>query len=183
MLGTPKDLAWNLFVELRKELVEMQKLRAQVTGFKITFVSAGTALIVANIEKVPVILLVVPAVAAVFFDSLISSYAFSIKRTGFYCRKYLEPVVKKECDGWPVEVPLWEEFMQTPEARQNLSLVGNLGLTALAVVAAAITLFMPFVILTSIPLLFLLVALSVYDLLNFWQPSKHFISLADGSRP
>ena len=48
------DFAWNLTVELRKELVELQRLRAQVVGFKITFVSTATAVIGANLDKVPI---------------------------------------------------------------------------------------------------------------------------------
>jgi len=46
------SLAWNLFIELRKELVESQKIRAQIIGFKITFVSAAIALIGANLDKI-----------------------------------------------------------------------------------------------------------------------------------
>ena len=61
------NLAWNLFVELRKELVESQKIRAQVIGFKITFVSAAVGLIGTNIDRIPNILLVIPAFAAIFF--------------------------------------------------------------------------------------------------------------------
>ena len=34
---------WDLFVEPRKEIIESQKIRAQIIGFKITFISAGIA--------------------------------------------------------------------------------------------------------------------------------------------
>jgi len=48
------DLTWRLFVELRKELVDSQKVRAQAIGFKITFVSTVTGIIVSNrVERCP----------------------------------------------------------------------------------------------------------------------------------
>lgn len=78
---------WQLFVELRKEIVESQKIRAQIIGFKITFISSGIGLIIAGRNTVPQTLLIVPALAAIFFDFLIQSYSFSIKRIGRYCRR------------------------------------------------------------------------------------------------
>jgi hypothetical protein len=36
---------FDLLVELRKELIESQKIRAQIIGFKITFISAAAAII------------------------------------------------------------------------------------------------------------------------------------------
>ena len=41
MPNQPHELAWKLYAELRKELVETQKTRAQVIGYKITLVGAG----------------------------------------------------------------------------------------------------------------------------------------------
>ena len=91
------SVAWDLFVELRKELVALQGIRARVIGFKITLVSAGVGIIVANLKGgVPPALLVVPAFAAMFFDLLMHSYSFSIKRTGYYCRKHLEPLIRDQ---------------------------------------------------------------------------------------
>ena len=69
------DFYFNLLIELRKEVIESQKIRAQVIGFKITFVSAGIGVIIANLEKLPPVLLAVPAFAAIFFDFLIDSTA------------------------------------------------------------------------------------------------------------
>ena len=46
------DIAWGLFSELRKELVETQKTRIQIIGFKITFVSAALDVTAANLHKV-----------------------------------------------------------------------------------------------------------------------------------
>ncbi len=89
------ELALDLMVELRKEIIEAQRIRAQVVGFKITFVSASIGLILANSDKVPNKLLIIPALAAIFFDLLLNSYSFSIKRIGSYLREYFEPILKK----------------------------------------------------------------------------------------
>ncbi len=40
-----------LFTELRKELVESQKIRAQILGFKITFVATAVGLIMSRIVR------------------------------------------------------------------------------------------------------------------------------------
>lgn len=87
---------WNLFVELRKELLEAQKIRAQVLGFKFTFVTASLSLLAANIEKIDKALFVMPAFSAIFFDFIIYSYSFSIKRIGCYTRDYIEPALKTD---------------------------------------------------------------------------------------
>lgn len=160
------DFYWNLLIELRKEIVEAQKLRAQLIGFKITFVSAGIGVIAANIGKLPPLLLVIPAFAAIFFDFLIESYSFSIKRIGHYCRNHVEPFIRKhrELDD---SFLLWEEFMGKPETKQIFTMVGNLGLTCLAVVPAIISLLAPFDFKTSTPLLILLLIFLIYDVHTF----------------
>lgn len=135
------ELAWNLFVELRKELVESQRLRAQVIGFKITFVTATLAVATANLDKIPSTIFVFPAVAAVFFDLLIASYGFSIKRAACYVRNHLEPILREE-GSWPPERPLWEAFMTRGEARQALAFWGNMGITGLASVVGLVALFL-----------------------------------------
>src|SRR5688572_12835472 len=131
------DWSWSLLVELRKELVDLQKLRAQVLGFKITFVSAAIGLIGANLDKARVELLVIPAFAAVFFDMLITSYSYSIKQTGLYVRCYLEPVLRIRHDI-PSEYPLWEEFVAKEGRWKNISILGNLGITFVAGLIAAL---------------------------------------------
>lgn len=158
-------------VELRKEIVGSQRIRAQVIGFKITLVSAGIGLIVGNIQGIPKQLLVVPAFAAIFFDLLINSYSISIKRIGFYCRNYIEPILRAD-SGWPVTSPLWEEFMSQRENRQSLSLIGNLGITSLAVATAIFTLFNPFRLFLSIPAFLGLMLFLYYDLITFLQPRR-----------
>jgi peptidoglycan/LPS O-acetylase OafA/YrhL len=129
------NLAWMLMVELRKETIDAQRIRAQVIGFKITFVSAGIGIIAANADGFQSQLFYIPAFAAIFFDFLIHSYSYSIKRIGYYCRKCLEPKLR-EYSKWPENDPLWEEFMTTKKAKQHLALIGHIGITCLAVIVA-----------------------------------------------
>jgi hypothetical protein len=164
-------VAWNLFVELRKEIVESQKIRAQIIGFKITFVGAGIALIVSNLDKIPSILLVIPAFAAIFFDLLITSYSFSVKRIGNYCYNHLERLIRNSCE-LPEDFLLWQQFMSGPKLRQNLSLIGNIGLTMLALVPACIGLVQPYYGFYSLLLGAVLIALFVYDIKVFFLPKE-----------
>lgn len=133
------EIAWDLFKEVRKQILEFQRIRAQLLGFKITFVGAAV-LVVANVDRIPPLVLLVPALAAIFFDLLITSYSYSIKRSGSYCKEELEPKIKNSFDP-PSDVCLWEEyfFANTPEER-NLSLISNYGITGLAVALAIIAL-------------------------------------------
>lgn len=169
MSNKAKSIAWDLFSDLRKELVELQKIRSHIIGFKIAFVSSGIGLVVANIDKVSNFLFVIPAFAAVFFDLLIHSYSFSIKRTGFYCRKYLEPILRNEYE-LSEEYLFWEEFMASPEAGKNVSFWGNLGITFLAVVPAIIALFAPFDLFISPFLGACLLAVLIYDIVALYKP-------------
>jgi hypothetical protein len=169
------DFAWNLMVELRKELVETQRIRSQVIGFKITFVSTAIGVIAANLDKVSLQLLVIPAFAAIFFDLLINSYGYSIKRIGFYCRNYIEPNLKTmlvDSSNWLAEMPLWEEFLAKDKFRQNLGLWGNLGITGLAVVVAVIALVIQFDWQFSTPLLIILAISFIYDVAAFLRTDK-----------
>jgi hypothetical protein len=150
--------AWDLFVELRKEIIESQKIRAQIIGFKITFISSAIGLILAESNRVPQKLLIVPAFAAIFFDFLIQSYSFSIKRIGRYCLENLEPVLFRD-----VSFCSWENFMSQPENRQSYSMIGNLGITMLAAIPAIISLTSPVRWLISLPLLLALACLLVID--------------------
>ena len=135
-----RELLWKLFVELRKELLVAQETRAKVIGFKITFLSAGIALIYANADIVSSELIIIPAIAAVFFDLLINSYSISIKRIGFYSRHYLEPGLLTGSDV-PVEFRPWESFVGQKELKQRLSMFGNLGITFILMAAAGIEVF------------------------------------------
>lgn len=168
--------AWNLFVEARKEILENQKIRTQVIGFKITFVSAGIGLIAANSEKISPTLLVVPAFAAIFFDFLITSYSFAIKRTGFYCWTQIEPIIR-ESSNWPEKYYLWEEFMRQPQAKQRLAFSGNIGITILAIAPAIYVLLLhpsPLTTWASWLLILLLLSLLVYDLVAYRLPKRRF---------
>jgi hypothetical protein len=137
------ELAWNLFVELRKETLESQRIRAQVIGFKITFVSACIGFIVTFFDKAfpqnttPLILWLLPAFAAIAFDFLIISYSFSIKRIGYYCRENIEKCLHQS-HRIGAETLLWHEYLakNASGTRQSFSLIGNMGITLLAVVFA-----------------------------------------------
>ncbi|MDO8586349.1 MAG: NUDIX domain-containing protein [Armatimonadota bacterium] len=156
----------------------MQTIRSQVTGFKITFVGTSIALIAANLDKVPPTLLVVPGFAAIFFDFLMHSYSYSIKRTGFYCRTQLEPILRAEY-AFPVEHRLWEEFMATPESGKNVPFWGALGLTILAVSPGIVALFQPFTWWLSLPLLTLFLVLLICDIRTLYWP-KPFAATISG---
>lgn len=159
--------AWELFVELRKEIIESQKIRAQLIGFKITFISSAVALIF-SVKGIPPKLLIIPAFAAIFFDFLIQGYSFSIKRIGRYCRESLEPIIFREAPFLS-----WEEFMSSRENRESYSMAGNLGLTVLAAVPAVIALAFPFSWSISVPLFFVLVLLLAVDSLSFLTVGRY----------
>lgn len=165
------DVVWNYLVELRKELIESQKIRAQVIGFKITFVSAAIGLIGTNLEKIPNALLVVPAFAAIFFDFLINGYSFSIKRLGFYIKKQAEPALRKT-HSLPEKFLLWEEFLEGEKVKQKFALIGNIGITFLAIGAAIAGLLHPFQRILSTSLIFLLIVFFTVDLTIFVKPFR-----------
>lgn len=152
----------SLMTELRKEIIEAQKIRTQVIGFKITFVSAGIGLIIANADKVPIQLLTIPAFVAIFFDFLISGYGVSIKRIGFYIRTQIEPILKKT-SNWPETSLLWEEFMSKNEVREPFSLIGNIGITAGSVIIAFYILLNPFILTLSLSIAIVLILFIIAD--------------------
>lgn len=163
------ELAKFLYSELRKEILEAQKIRTQLIGFKITFVSVGSGLIVANLQSVPLEILVVPALAAVFFDLLINGYSFSIKRIGVYSRCYLEPILE-EGVGWPKSIPLWEGFVI--QLKQRLSTIGNLGITILSVMIATFGLIGTLPSIGSVSLLVIMALLTSYDVITFYKTPR-----------
>lgn len=171
MANEPFELAWNLFVELRKEILESQKLRAQIIGLKITLVSGALGYLLSHQDTVRPIVLTIPAFAAVFFDLLINSYSFSIKRLGVYCYEHLEERVFKSSVSLPADFLLWQDFLRSPQTQQRFSVTGNIGLTALAAVPAVYGLFAdlatPFAVLGTVAL----VGLVLYDLNVFIQVS------------
>ena len=133
------DKVWDLFVELRKELLEAQKIRSQILGFKITFVSAFVG-VLGSMDSVDELLYVIPAVASVCFDYIIYSYSFSIKRIGAYVRETIEPQLKIS-GHIPKEFLLWQEFLTQKRTKQNLVMYGNLGITILSSIPAFYILF------------------------------------------
>jgi hypothetical protein len=65
MLEKRFDLAWNLYVELRKEIVGVQRLRIQLIGFKIAFVSSSIGIIYANKDRISENLFFIPAFVSI----------------------------------------------------------------------------------------------------------------------
>ncbi len=165
------DLIWNLFVELRKELMESQKIRSQVMGFKIGFISAAIGLMAKSIDALDKALFVIPAFAAICLDFIIYSYSFSIKRIGSYTRDYIEPALKKY-GKVPEEFTLWQEFLTEPKTRQNLTLYGNFGFTILTVAVGGISLFYPFRPILSTTLLITLIVFLIMDYLAYRSPDR-----------
>jgi hypothetical protein len=166
------NLAWNLLVELRKEVTELQRIRSQVIGFKITFVSAGIGVIAANIDKVPTQLLSVPAFAAIFFDLLIANTSYSIKRIGKFCRDNIEKVLKDYPTNWPENLPLWENYVKDQlkkdeKWRHRLAPFGNLGITGLSVLVALFSLLIPFPSTWQLPWLLLATLLGIFFIYDF----------------
>ena len=170
------NLVWDLFVELRKELLESQKIRSQIIGFKISFVSAAIGLIATNIDLIAQsslynALFVMPALAAICFDLIINSYSFSIKRIGCYTQYHIEPKLKSQGDI-PQDFMLWQDFLKDKRTQQNMSLLGNTGFNFLAVVLACISLYNPFQPVISNALLFTLLIFFVIDILAYLAPKK-----------
>jgi hypothetical protein len=164
-------LVWELFVELRKEILEAQKIRAQVLGFKFTFITGAMGLIVAKLDTIDKSILVLPAFAAIFFDFIVCSISFSIKRIGCYVRDYIEPVLVKEQDI-PKDFVMWQKFLTQPKTRQNLALYGNIGVTLLSVVIGIIGLLMDFRPVISLALMAALIIFMIVDVSAYFEPRK-----------
>jgi hypothetical protein len=172
MADGSRELAWNLFSELRKELVESQRTRTQIIGFKITFVSAAVAVLatgLGNPAKFPVILLTVPAFAAVFFDFLIHGQSFSIYRIGRYCRIHVEPLLRANLD-LPTEFKLWQDYLLLDAStKQSYTFLGNVGLTLLACAVGSFEALRGAPTSSSLPVLAILAVLLALDLGAYWR--------------
>jgi hypothetical protein len=151
-------------------MIELQKIRAQIIGFKITFVAAFIGLLGARLAEAGNLLFAIPGFAAVSFDLLVISYTFSIKRTGYYCRHYLEPVLRAPEEG-AQDVVLWEQFMASPEAGANVSFLGTLGLTFLAVAVGLVAALRPGLTFWSVLVSLALLAATVWDVVAFQKPN------------
>jgi len=155
---------WDLFVVLQKELVESQKIRTQIIGFKITLVSGAFGLMAVNYRDVDAALFVIPAFAAIFFDLLIYGDCFSINRIRKYSREHIEPALKSMGE-LPERFTAWQEFQFDPKNDQILPYWANIGFTFLPVVIGSIALWHPFRCEWSIPLLAALLILFVLDII------------------
>lgn len=151
--------------------MESQKIRSQVMGFKITFVTAMIGLMANGLNSIDKALFVIPAFAAICFDFIIYSYSFSIKRIGSYTRDHIEPLLRNQ-EQLPVGFALWQEFLTEPKTRQNLAIYGNLGLTMLSVALSVIVLFTPFRPIFSLPLLGVLSIFVFLDVIAYRSPKK-----------
>ena len=166
-------VAWNLTVELHKEVIQLQRQRSQVIGFKITFVSTAIAVIAANTDKFPIQLLFIPAFAAIFFDFLITSFSNSIKRIGTYCNDHLMKITRT-LTSWPEDVLLWEEFLREYKFKQTLALLGNLGITGLAIFVAIFGLLFQLKWPRWLSIIFILILIIFFsiDIFQMRKPSK-----------
>lgn len=170
---TPSDQGsfvywWGVASALRQEILEAQKIRTQIIGLKITSVGTGIAVLLAQGKSAS--LLIIPALAAVFFDLLINSHSVQIKRVGYYTRTVIDPALRST-GALTANDQSWEEFMSAPWVKQSYSLVANLGLTLLAAVPALLALFSPFRWF-SVPLTVILVGLFSYDVWAFIAPRR-----------
>lgn len=171
-MNTHQKFLWKLFIELRKEVLHAQEIRAKIIGFKLTFVSAAIGLIFANIHNgVNPNLLIIPAVASIFFDLLINSYSISTKRIGYYCRYYLEPglIVPERI---PNDFQLWESFVNQKNVKQNFSMFGNIGITFIIIATASINGFLTLDIELSSGLTIFLIILFCIDVYAHTHPTK-----------
>jgi len=138
-----KSLAWNLCVELRKEILSTQALRSRTIELKIIVVGGAIALYFSTQRPIKdPRFLILPAFVAMFFDFLIASYSFAIKRNGRYIRNTLEPQLREKF-SWPPDHRLWEEHLGAPTQRQRFSMIANLGFSTLACLPAAYVLLRP----------------------------------------
>lgn len=162
---------WNLFVEARKEILEYQKIRAQLIGFKITFSSTAIAIIIASTPKISSDVLIIPGFASIFFDFLISAYTFDIRRVGYYCRTYLEPKLR-EIDKIPNSILLWEEFMTQKIFQQKFLVLGNIGITIISIIPGVYQTLISAKSFKNYIIIILILLLFIYDLYVHFLPNK-----------
>ena len=171
-MNKSQDMLWALFLELRKEVLQAQEIRSKIVGFKLTFLSAIIGLIYANVHHgVNSNLLIVPAVAAIFFDFLINSYSMSTKRIGYYCMHYLEPAFLSP-ENKPENFLMWESFVNQKKVNQVFSLFGNLGITLIIDATASVNGFITLNLLYALCLMVFLIFLFCVDVYAHIYPRK-----------
>jgi hypothetical protein len=148
----PKDRVeylWELMIELREEILSRQKVRVQIYGFKIALLTLLFAYIGStenarinalamdktgnSIFGVPILIILLPAIASVLLDFIMFNQDYGIKRISFFSREFLEPVIRKELK-WPENELLWEEYMMHPNLRSRFGFLGNIGTTIIVYV-------------------------------------------------
>jgi hypothetical protein len=162
MANESLDFAWKLTVQLRTEMMEAQRIRTQIIGLKLTSVSAGIGLILANVNLIPSYVLVIPALAAVLFDLLVIHYNNSITSLHHYYLRHVHARLRGSLEEPVLE---WETYMPRRRAGPvgNLMGIANLGISVLAAVPAIISLLMPFDAALSLPLLLIVTLFYVCD--------------------
>ncbi len=127
--------------QLREEIISTQKIRAQIIGFKLTYVTAGVGYIFS--EKLLPPLLILVAFGAILFDFLITGQSVSIKRAGYYMRTRTGPMLRESQD-WPEKFQFWEEFMAERPEKGGYATLGNLGQTFLVFILALFSPLIPY---------------------------------------
>ncbi len=165
------DLPWQLYVELRKEMLEAQKLREQMLALKVTAVGAGIAVILANTDRARLETIAIPALAAVMFDIRIGSLSVGIRNLGAYLEQFVEPQLKSN-PTWDANMPMWEEHVRNVEHNQLFVLFGSSGFTlfvgTLAIATLIVSSTWPIALAGSI-LLFAANAYGTWALSQRWQ--------------
>lgn len=170
-MQSPDDYAWNMLVELRKEIISSQHLKNQTINFKVTLIATAVGIVVA--QELPAGLLVIPALAAVFFDLIIDSHVATIRRIGLFTRDQLEPVIRASVK-WPSDRSMWEEMMAQPRSTVARSLVGNVGLTVIVCAVAFIAMVQNWETWPTLPLACLLVAALLLDVAVVFFGGPHW---------
>lgn len=172
------DLAKLLFVELRKEILALQNIRAQTVGFKVTFIATTSGIVLYYFEEFPQEAMVVVALAAIFFDLMMAAQSSRIKQLGAYICEEVEPTFR-DVGAWPERRRLWEQELLESDVtlRVLVAMFGNLWLTVIVAVTA-LALLSPFPSLATIILGVVVFLLTFLDFFVFkkpqgWQTALH----------
>jgi hypothetical protein len=160
------EFKWKLFVQIRQEMMEAQRIRMQLISFKITFVSAGIGVVLAYGKNTLSQLLIIPALGALFFDLFIIAQNYLLDRLSFYC--------KDAVPENPIQPVAWESWLSSKPA--ILFKMGSIGITILAITPAYIALAGSFRASTLISLLLLIVlTLFTFYVISLYIRERHFV--------
>jgi hypothetical protein len=166
------DLAWNIYSELRKEILELVELRAKLISAKITFVSAAITIIIGTIEKpYPKWIIVIPPVASICFDFIINSCIIISKKIDLYLRSQIEPILCTEA-GFPSDVRLWSGYSWSIKVAPLYFPLGNIGVTACFILIAICVVLVYESFLVSMFCITVLLILFALDILSLYVPAS-----------